>query len=272
MPAPALGISIVTFHADPNLLADLLHSLERAVVLLRTRNPETTVALTLVDNSDTAIQLHSLCARLDPAISTSIISPGRNLGYGRAHNLAISTATAPYHLILNPDVLLDEEVLLQGLDYLDAHTDVAALSPDAVDGGGRQLYLCKTYPALLDLALRGFAPAWLQQRFARRLQRYECRDIVDAQQIADVDLISGCFMLCRTAMLQQAGGFDSRYFLYFEDFALSLTLRKFGRLVYNPACRIVHYGGHTSKKGLRHIGYFASSALKFFSSHGWKFA
>jgi len=272
MITPALGISIVTYHADPVLLAELLHSLERAVALLRARNHETTVALTLIDNSDTAIQLHSLCARLDPAITTSIISPGRNLGYGRAHNLAITTAIAPYHLILNPDVLLDEEVLLQGLDYLDAHPDLAALSPDAVDGGGRQLYLCKTYPALLDLLLRGFAPAWLQQRFARRLQRYECRALVDAQQPAAVDLISGCFMLCRTALLQQVGGFDSRFFLYFEDFALSLALGKLGRLVYNPACRIVHYGGHAGRKGLRHVGYFASSALKFFNRHGWKLA
>lgn len=272
MATPVLGISIVTYHAEPGVLADLLQSLERAVALLRKRNPDATVELTLIDNGDTALQLHPLAARLDPALRVEVLSPGRNLGYGRAHNLAITTATAPCHLVLNPDVLLDEEVLLQGLDFLDANPDVVALSPDAVDGQGRQLYLCKTYPSLLDLALRGFAPAWLQRRFARRLHRYECRAPVDAQQQADVALISGCFMLCRTPQLQELGGFDSRYFLYFEDFALSLALGKLGRLVYLPSLRIVHYGGHTGRKGLRHIRYFASSALKFFNRHGWKLA
>src|SRR5690606_5575960 len=96
------------------------------------------------------------------------------------------------------------------------------------------------------------------------------RAMVDGEATAAVDLISGCFMLCRTAMLKQAGGFNEKFFLYFEDFALSIELRKFGTLMYVPAVKIVHFGGDASRKGLRHIGYFAASAARFYRRYGWK--
>jgi len=77
-------------------------------------------------------------------------------------------------------------------------------------------------------------------------------------------------MLCRREFLEKAGYFDDKYFLYFEDFALSLELNKQGILVYQPAVKIVHYGGGASRKGLRHIGYFIRSAIRFFNAYGWK--
>src|SRR5690606_33631475 len=97
--------------------------------------------------------------------------------------------------------------------------------------------------------LRGFAPAFLKSRFNTRLAAYENRAVVDADVTAPVDLISGCFMLCRTAALQKVGGFNSAFFLYFEDFALSLELAKIGTLLYLPASKIVHFGGDAGKKG-----------------------
>src|SRR5690606_11033925 len=130
--------------------------------------------------------------------------------------------------------------------------------------------LCKQYPALWDLFLRGFAPAWLKRLFSKRLQRYECRDLTNGAAPADVPLISGCFMLCRTEQLQRAGGFDEGFFLYFEDFDLSLALGKLGRLRFLPDCRIVHHGGNTARKGLKHIRYFVRSAARFYRKHGWK--
>lgn len=271
--APGLSIAIVTWRTDPEQFTEVLASIERAArVLCQQRPAAAPVSLNILDNSGQAERLRRLTARLDSCLQVSVDDTGANLGYGRAHNLALAASTAPCHLILNPDVLLDDEALLQGLNFLEQNPGAVALSPDAIDGTGRQLYLCKTYPSLLDLALRAFAPRWLQRRFDTRLARYENRALVDAQHGGEVQLISGCFMLCRTAALRAAGGFDERYFLYFEDFALSLALGKQGRLLYVPDCRIVHYGGAAGRKGLRHILYFSSSALKFFCRHGWKLA
>jgi GT2 family glycosyltransferase len=160
--------------------------------------------------------------------------------------------------------------LVQAIDFLDTHKDVAAVSPYATDGDGNTAYLCKRYPAVLDLALRGFAPRALRNMFSARLEQYESRAITSHTNARRVDLISGCFMFCRSDALKKAGGFSPAYFLYFEDFSLSLELSKFGELMYVPACRIVHYGGHAGKKGLRHIAHFMASAFRFYNHYGWK--
>lgn len=267
---PLLSISIVTYRVDLALFTQVLTQLQAAVQQLMQSRPGSSVRIDIVDNGSDAALLHDLLVQSGLSGMTEIRASGRNLGYGKAHNLAISATTAVYHLVLNPDVLMAEDALLVAVNFLDAHADVAALSPYAEDGAGQPAFLCKRYPALLDLALRGFAPRNFRERFSARLAYYENRALVARQVPADVELISGCFMFCRTDALQRTGGFDPAYFLYFEDFALSLELKKFGRLLYVPASRIVHYGGHAGKKGLRHLMHFTASAFRFYNDYGWK--
>jgi GT2 family glycosyltransferase len=77
-------------------------------------------------------------------------------------------------------------------------------------------------------------------------------------------------MLCRTDALKAVQGFDDKYFLYFEDFALSIKLREIGKISYLSSMKIQHFGGEASRKGLKHIYYFLSSAFKFYQEFGWK--
>ena len=72
------------------------------------------------------------------------------------------------------------------------------------------------------------------------------------------------------AVLREAGGFDPRFFLYFEDYDLSLRVARKTRIAYVPAVKVVHHGGHAARKGLRHIGLFVRGAATFFRLHGWK--
>ena len=85
-----------------------------------------------------------------------------------------------------------------------------------------------------------------------------------------VPLVSGCFMFFRKKVLDRLGGFSPRYFLYFEDFDLSLRTALVADVVYVPAVRILHHGGYAAKKGLRHVRLFCASALRFYRTHGWK--
>ena len=67
--------------------------------------------------------------------------------------------------------------------------------------------------------------------FAWRLARYEWRDVILAvQPFLDPPIVSGCWMMFRTVVLQQLGGFDPRFFLYFEDFDLSLRTSELSRI------------------------------------------
>ena len=269
MSEPCLSISIVTYKPDYQQFADTLRSLDKAVVALQARRAFQ-VKLTIIDNADEAAILNPLI-KVVAAATCNIIASKENLGYGRAHNLAIATADSDYHLIMNPDVIMDEQALAAGIDCLEHNSQAVAISPEATNGSGEKLYLCKKFPSIMDLGLRGFAPGFLKALFNSRLAAYENRAIVDKGVTTPVDLISGCFMLCRTAALKKTGGFNSAFFLYFEDFALSLELKKIGALIYLPSCKIIHFGGDAGKKGLRHVIYFVDSAVKFFRIYGWKF-
>ena len=84
---------------------------------------------------------------------------------------------------------------------------------------------------MFDLALRGFAPRFVRRLFARRLARYEMRDVIDVDPPRDaigVPAMSGAFMLVRREAIDRTGGFDPRFFLYFEDFDWSVRLERSG--------------------------------------------
>jgi len=229
------------------------------------------LSLTVVDNGGAPDLSEPLADLRAIGVRCRILSGHGNIGYGRGHNLAIREARSKYHLILNPDIEFDGATLVESLTFMDINPSVALLTPWIGDEAGRQQFLCRRFPAVLDLFVRGILPARLRRPFARRLSRYEMRDVIgDTEVVWDPPIVSGCFMLFRTAVLQRLGGFDARYFLYFEDYDLSLRTHELARIAYVPSVRIVHHGGGAARKGWLHIRLFVTSAYKFFDRFGWK--
>jgi GT2 family glycosyltransferase len=228
----------------------------------------------LIDNgSNDPAALDRLVGRCLPETDRLAVSTVRgqgNVGYGRAHDLAILQSSAPYHLVLNPDVVLSPDALVEGLRYLADHPETGLVTPFAVDEAGKRQYLCKRYPSVIILGLRGFAPGWLKRPFRAVLDRYEMRDLAEDQVAADIPIASGCFMLARGNLLRDLGGFSPDYFLYFEDFDLSLRLRRKATIAYVPRVRIVHTGGEAARKGWAHRRMFIRSAATFFRRNGWR--
>lgn len=267
-----LHISIVTYAPDLSLLNQVLAHLGCALHHARQRCLFTEAHLIIVDNGPGTTWHESLQRVLDSidlSATMQLLSGHDNIGYGAGHNLALQQSQGDYHLILNPDVLLQEDALSNGLAFLAEYPEVGLVTPMAWDEQGQRQYLCKRYPTVLDLAMRGFAPAGLRRRLQARLDRYEMRDQIDQAVFWDPPIVSGCFMLCRRAVLDQIQGFRPDYFLYFEDFDLSLRLAEVARLTYVPTVRIIHLGGYAARKGVRHIGLFLRSAVIFFHQHGW---
>ena len=205
-----------------------------------------------------------------PNLMFSIIQGQGNIGYGAGQNLAFQTYKSEFHLFMNPDVELNPDALAEGLSYLRSNPDVAIVCPSATEGDGSIQYLCKRFPSVLDLFLRGLIPETASALFSTRLARYELQDLSDSQPTKGVPIVSGCFMLCRSALVERVGGFDPAYFLYFEDFDLSIRVQSEGYLAYLPSMCIKHRGGHAAKKGLKHIMFFCQSGIRFFKNHGVK--
>ena len=83
-------------------------------------------------------------------------------------------------------------------------------------------------------------------------------------------MLSGSFMFCRRVPVAAIGGFSDTFFLFFEDFDLSVRAAQQAKLAYVTSVRIVHRGGHAARKGLRHIMLFVRSGVTFLRRHGWK--
>lgn len=288
-----LSASIVTYHSPPEELRRLLESLCVAAENVRECFSYATLAVHLVDNAETPTldvrELGLTPERLLAAGMSLTLHQGYgNVGYGAAHNRVLAKLDSDYHLLLNSDVEMAPESLIQALDYLNSVAAEVAnpesgprlpalISPAATDFLGNKQHLCKAYPSLFILWLRGFAPPFMRRQFAKRMAAYERRDLDSrptakdaAPRAAEVQIASGCCMLCDTALLQQTDGFDPRFFLYFEDFDLSLRLGKQRPVVYLRAMKIRHGGGNAASKGSTHQRYFMTSAARFFTKHGWR--
>ena len=274
----SLQISIVTYLPDLPLFTRTLDTLAIAIAAAQDAGVLRTVHLALIDNSsdrgiaERVIELGR--ARFaDSRVHVMYLHGHANIGFGAAHNLVLHGTGADYHLVLNPDAELAADALVNAIRWLDAHPGVGALAPSVTDGEGHREYLCKRYPAVLDLVLRGFAPPFVRRLFARRLARYEMRDVVDVDPPRDavgVPLMSGACLIARRDAIDRTGGFDPRFFLYFEDYDWTMRLRAVAQTAFVPSVRIVHHGGGAAKKGLRHIRWFLASGVRFYRKHGWK--
>lgn len=261
---PLLTISIVTFNPDFDELKKTLDSLQTAAHQFA----PCSFSITIVDNSSSE-EVASFLLLSYPDLPVKLIQGQGNIGFGRAHNLAMQQM-GEFHLILNPDIQIDPDVLINALAFMRAHENCGLVSPHAVWPNGQRQYLCKRYPAIFDLIIRGFAPKIISSLFSRRLKRYELQAETDDVVFWNPPIVSGCFMFFRSSGLKETGGFSDKFFLYFEDFDLSLRAVKKMDTAYVPTVRVVHAGGHASKKGFWHIKVFIRSALTFYLTHGLK--
>lgn len=271
-----LTISIVIYRQDYKVLAECIESVITAIRYLRNAIPsveETTIFVinngaTTDVNCGSMLQLEAQAREINSEIT--LIEGQGNIGYGAAHNLAIEKLDGGVHVLINPDVALSSDCLYNGIRFFSENDTAVCLSPQCYNFSGERQYLCKQYPSIFSLALRGISSANLSRIFQKKLDHYEMK-CADFDKAFEARLVSGCFMMCKVDALKLVRGFEEKYFLYFEDFDLSLRLGALGKLFYVPSMKIKHAGGGAAKKGLIHILMFMRSAIRFFSSHGWKY-
>jgi len=274
-----LTISIVLYNQDISVFENLLKSLNTSVKIAKDSGliPE---KLFIIDNSDKKSDLDKISMDLISKnwdFSFEFKNNSINIGFGKAHNLILNkiisdeSSSADMHLVLNPDVIVNQDCIKNAFSFIENNPDVGMITPMSYKKNNLREYLCKRYPSIFDLFLRGFAPVWIKKLFENRLDRYEMKKETNEALSKEIPIASGCFMFLRNAAIKDTGTFDPCFFLYFEDFDYSIRIRKNWKICYLPYVRIIHYGGHTSKKGLKHILFFMLSGIKFYNKHGWKF-
>ena len=223
----------------------------------------------LVDNSAQEPEMAADTAALQQASAempwVTLLTPGVNLGFGRACNLAFEQSKADFLLLLNPDARISNDGVLLLARALAEQPRLGAVSPKIYWNEQRSFVLPAAfaqtpwYSVALALATR-----WrrLAQWAARRGVKRAMRQMASAQAFEVRFLAGSVLMLRRSAVLQAGGLFDPDYFMFYEDSDLSLRLRRVGlKLAIVPAVSAVHGYRHKAFKA----DLMAQSQQQYFS-------
>ena len=249
-----LNVSIVLYRPDWEQVSALTHALLQSQRVNR---------VYWIDNSPQAAeQLPLQSDRIQYQHNPT------NLGYGAAHNIAIRESiydNIPFHLVINPDIILDSKELDRMLDFVSQNPLVGSLMPKVTYPNGQLQYLCKLLPTPLDVFGRRFLPAsWT----AQRNHQYEMR-ASGYDKIMNIPYLSGCFMLLRTEAVKQARLFDERFFMYPEDMDLTRRIHRNYLTVYFPHATIIHNHEKASYKSLKMLWIHMINMCRYFNKWGW---
>lgn len=234
-----------------------------ALNAIRSARKATTAPLQVivVDNSCDPAEAETL----RPHCDVLVVSP-QNVGYAAAINAGRRVATSAVLLVSNPDVIFGED----SISYL-----VAALDEENAAVAGPALFWddahrwilppadANTLRDKLDEVMASRFPFWARRRDRRRIGgrlRFWTLPHTSALRA-----ISGAVMAIRTADLDRVGGFDERFFLYFEESDFLRRIQRSGRsIVYVPRARCRHlFNQSASSEPVRSAALFAESEMRF---------
>ena len=204
-------------------------------------------------------------AYLQPAFPwVQFIENKSNEGFAKANNKAFETATGQYILFLNPDTILAEDTLLRCLSFYQSHLDAGVIGVRMIDGSGIFLPESKRSfpsPLVAFYKLVGLSSLFPSSKwFGKYALGY-----LSQNDVHEVDVISGAFMMIPKTILDKTGAFDERFFMYAEDIDLSYSVQKAGFFNYYLGdTAIIHFKGESTKKGsLNYVRVFYNAMILF---------
>ncbi len=243
----------------------LYHCGEEVVQALNCiQNADLEVAVYLCDNSPEEMTAERLKWAF-PGVT--VLPQAKNVGFGRANNAVLPCLQSKYHLIMNPDVSFDPSLLRQMVTYMEAHPNIAVLTPRVFNEDGTEQYLPKKRIAvhyLLGGFLEGFGGIF------RRWRRSFTMADMEITLPIPVEFATGCFLLIRTEVFRRLNGFDPRFFLYQEDSDLSRRIleNRLGSIIYHPDMHVVHRWARENTRTFKGRMRQIRSMVKYFAKWG----
>ena len=227
-----------------------------------------------LDQSDSAERLNIIVIDNDSADGSAeglaveqarldLVLNGENRGFAAACNQGARRGNAPFLLFLNPDVRVKHDTVASAARYLNdpVHSGVGIVGIQLLDTEGHVQRCCARAPNAATLLLRTLfldrlCPAWVPPHFLTEWDHCDTRT---------VDQVMGAFLLIRRGLFERLGGFDERFFLYYEDVDLCLAARQAARsVVHYAGAQAFHEGqGTTLAVKDRRLFHHASSRVEY---------
>ncbi len=186
-----------------------------------------------------------------------------NTGFAHAANQGAQHADGEYLLFLNSDCELKEPILGRFKEVFAAHDDAGALTPRIVDQNGRFHSVCRNFPNYINILFsRG---SFLYRLGLIRDESHEYT-LGDSDQVTRVDALAGTCMFTSRQLFDRMGGFDQRYFLYFEDTDICRRMSLEDRnCYYVPDIEVMHIMQASSSNSVpRRLYHHHKSAMEYF--------
>lgn len=254
---PAVDIIIVNWNASASLrncLASVLASARRRWDLTR---------IVVTDNGS-----EDGCAGVvNQFPGVELRQNSSNRGFAAACNQGAAGSQSDYLLFLNPDTQLETGTMDHVISVISRseNASVGICGIRLQDEAGKSSLSCSRFPTTWSLLLEMSG----LDRFARAIFKTRHMTAGELLEDRDVDQVIGAFFLIRRSLFEALGGFDERFFVYFEEVDLSLRARQHGYTTrFVAGASATHIGRVSSNQSkARRLFYFVHSRLLYAKKH-----
>ena len=256
---PDISVVVVNYNTK--------HLLERMLLSLRAGSGQYLIQVIIVDNASSDGSVELLRERYP---DVQLIESPRNVGFGRANNLALNHIRGRYVLLLNTDAFVSADTLAKSVDYMEENPRCGLLGVRLVGETGNLQPSCRYFPTPWNmfLARTGAARFFPNTRLVDDMSW-------DHNSVRECDWVPGCYYFMRRDVVDRVGLFDPRYFLYFEEVDHCRSVKNAGWTVcFYPFTEVIHIGGESAKAlgplttaGRQIFAIEAESELLYFRKH-----
>lgn len=176
-----------------------------------------------------------------------LIKNPKNIGFAAANNQGIRIAKGRYVLLLNSDTVVLDQAVAKVVSFADDNPDAAVVGCRVINSDGTLQRTCFMFPSVLNMLL---SSTYLYKLFPK--SKFFGRERMtwwDRDDVREVDVVTGCFMLVRREAIEQVGGMDEQFFMYAEETDWCYRFKQAGwKVMFAPAAEITHFGGESTAK------------------------
>jgi N-acetylglucosaminyl-diphospho-decaprenol L-rhamnosyltransferase len=203
----------------------------------------------------------------DSSLPLDVIRNSGNAGFAAACNQGAAAGSAEYLLFLNPDTRLLPDTLATVTAFMesDRATEVGICGVQILESDGSPGLACARFPTLRVL----FGKMAGLDRLLPQLFPSHQLSVAEMSHSRLVDQVIGAFYFVRRELFTELGGFDERYFIYFEEVDFALRARRDGHATYFLRDAVAFHVGNVSSDQVPDVRLYHSlrSRLLFAYKH-----